>query len=248
MELQVLGSSSAANCYALHAGGSVLLLDAGVSIQRIMREVGNWRGIAGCVITHEHGDHSKSAAALALMGVEVVMSAGTAAAITFAGGLTPFNMPESLCTIRLGNYTILPFDTQHDAIQPYGYVVRYEPTGETLLYATDTYYLKHTFPGIHYWIAECNYIDDVVNDQVDGGEVSPALRQRLKKSHMSLRRLVDALKSNDLRKTRAIVLVHLSDERSNERAMIQTIKEVTGIEEVSVATAGSTIPLQLSPF
>jgi len=244
MWLQVLSTGSTGNCYALHAGGAILLLDAGVPIQRIIREVANWRGIAGCVVTHEHGDHAKSAAALARMGVKVVMSAGTAAAIAKDGCLTRFITPESLCAMKLVDFTVMPFDTQHDAAQPFGYLLRYEPTGETLLYATDTYYLKHTFPGVHYWIVECNYVEEIAYE----ADMPAALRQRLKKSHMSLRRLVDALKANDLRKARAIVLVHLSDERSDERAMVRAVRDVTGIADVAAASAGMTIQLELNPF
>ena len=101
---------------------------------------------------------------------------------------------------------------------------------------------------MHYWIVECNYIDEVIDGQQEDGELTAALRHRLKKSHMSLRRLLDALRANDLSKTRTIVLVHLSDERSDERAMVKAVKEVTGLEEVIAAAAGMTIPLELNPF
>ena len=74
------------------------------------------------------------------------------------------------------------------------------------------------------------------------------MRHRLKTSHMSLRRLLDTLRANDLTKTRAIVLVHLSDARSNERAMVEAIKEATLIDNVVAASDGMTIPLDLVPF
>ena len=52
---------------------------------------------------------------------------------------------------------------------------------------------------------------------------------------MSLKRLEAALLANDLRKTRSVVLIHLSDRRSNENVMISRLKEVTGLEEVVAA-------------
>jgi len=244
----VLGTGSSGNAYVLQAGGSSLLLEAGLPIRQIVRAVPDWRSVAGCLITHEHGDHAQSAEAVARMGIKTIASEGTVAALCPDGSLSVINAVQMLSALRLGDFTVLPFETQHDAAQPCGYLIRYEPTGETALYATDTYYLSRTFPGIHYWIVECNYIDEILDAQLEEDELTAALRKRLKKSHMSLRRLVDALRANDLRKTRAIILVHLSDERSNERAMVQAVKDATGLEDVVAAAAGMTIPLELNPF
>ena len=248
MELQIIGTGSSGNAYVLRAGGSALLLDAGLPIRQLIRAVPDWKCLDGCLITHEHGDHAKSAEAVAQMGVKTYCSAGTAEAIRSDGCLTPLNAVQMLSAISVGEFTVLPFETQHDAAEPCGYLIRHDPTGEVSLYATDTYYLKHTFPGVHYWIVECNYIDEVIDGQQEDGELTAALRHRLKKSHMSLQRLLDALRANDLSKTRTIVLVHLSDERSDERAMVKAVKEVTGLEEVIAAAAGMTIPLELNPF
>ena len=221
MELQVIGTGSSGNAYVLRAGGSALLLDAGLPIRQLMRAIPDWRNLDGCLITHEHGDHAKSAEAVAQMGVKTYCSAGTAEAIRTGGCLTPLNTVQMLSAITVGEFTVLPFEAQHDAAEPCGYLIRHDMTGEVALYATDTYYLKHTFPGVHYWIVECNYIDEVIDGQQEDEELTAALRHRLKKSHMSLRRLLDALRANDLSKTRTIVLVHLSDERSDERAMVK---------------------------
>lgn len=61
-------------------------------------------------------------------------------------------------------------------------------------------------------------------------------------------RLCDALEANDLAETRAIVLVHLSDERSDEKTMVGTVKAVAGIDDVWAAEAGKTYKLELTPF
>lgn len=248
MELQVIGTGSSGNAYVLRAGGSALLLDAGLPIRQLMRAIPDWKSLEGCLITHEHGDHAMSAEAMARMGIKTIASAGTADAISTDCCLTTLNAAQMLSAITLGEFTVLPFETQHDAAEPCGYLIKHGPTGEVTLYATDTYYLKHTFPGVHYWIVECNYIDEVIDNQQEAGELTAALRHRLKKSHMSLRRLLDVLRANDLSKTRTIVLVHLSDERSDERAMVKAVKEVTGIEDVVAAAAGMKIPLELNPF
>ena len=250
MEVQVIGTGSSGNCYLLKAGeqrGQALLLDAGLAAEKIVREAKSWN-IAGCLITHEHGDHIKGAEGLARKyGVKVYATAGTIEASGANSSLTLFNAADYLSAIQVGDFTVLPFETQHDAKEPCGWLIRFNPTGETTLYATDTYYLKRTFPGVNYWIVECNYVDEIMNDQLESGELPEQLRGRLIKSHMSLRRLSDALKANDLSKTRAILLVHLSDERSDEKRMVETIRKQTG-KDVWAVEAGKTYGLQLTPF
>ncbi len=250
MELQVLGTGSSGNCYLLKAGeetGQSLLLDAGLPAKKIVRGA-ICLNIAGCLITHEHGDHIKGAEELASQyGIKVYATPGTIKAAA-NGSLTSLNAVQTLRSFTVGEFTVMAFDTQHDAAEPCGWLIRYDPTGETILYATDTYYLKQTFPGINYWIIECNYVESIMNEQQEEGKLPEQLRGRLIKSHMSLRRLSDALKANDLTKTRAILLVHLSDERSDEQLMTETIKKVAGIDEVWAAEEGKVYQLRMTPF
>lgn len=248
MELQVIGTGSSGNAYVLRAGGHALLLDAGLPFKTILRAVDDWNALDGCLVTHEHQDHIKAAADVAKMGVQTYMSDGTLEAMDKNGCLTALNAVQMLSPFTVGEFTVMAFETQHDAAQPCGWLIRYKPTGETVLYATDTYYLKYTFPGVDYWIVECNYVDAIIDAQQDEGILTEALRNRLKKSHLSLRRLLDVLRANDLTRAKAIVLIHLSSERSDERAMVAAVKEVTGLEEVHAAVKGQRIPLNRFPF
>ena len=247
MELHVIGTGSSGNAYILRAGEHALLLDAGLPIKTIMRAA-DWKALQGCLITHEHQDHAKAAKEVARMGLQTYMTEGTLEAINGNGILTALNAVQMLSPFDIGELTVMAFEAQHDAIQPCGWLIRYKPTGETALYATDTYYLKYTFPGVDYWIIECNYVDEIVDAQQQTGEISCVLRSRLKKSHLSLRRLLDMLRANDLAKAKAVVLIHLSAERSDERAMVAAVKEVTGLDEVYAAVGGQRIPLKQYPF
>ena len=247
MELQVICTGSSGNAYILSAGEHALLLDAGLPIRAILREA-DWKTLQGCLITHEHQDHAKAARELAGMGLQIYMTEGTLEAINGNGSLTALNAVQTLSPFDVGKFTVMAFETQHDASQPCGWLIRYKPTGETALYATDTYYLRYTFPGVDYWIVECNYCDDIVDAQQRTGTLSSALRSRLKKSHLSLRRLLAVLKANDLTKAKAVVLIHLSGERSDEKAMVAAVKEVTGLDEVYAAVGGQRIQLKQYPF
>jgi len=247
MRLNVIETGSSGNAYLLYSGESVLILDAGVSIGKIAGAVDDWGKVSAALISHEHMDHAFSCADLLRRGVPVYASHGTIEAIRGDADLTRLNRAQAHVPFTVGEFTVLPFSTKHDAAEPLGFIVRYEPTGEVLLYATDTYYLPHTFPGINYWIVESNYIEDIINQRLAESPETAFLRKRLMTSHMSLRRLLDALKANDLSKTKKIILVHLSDSNSDERQMVSSVYSATGIDTVA-ATNGAVIELELAPF
>ena len=245
MRLYVAATGSSANTYVLSSNdGESLILDAGASIKTVLPHLPSARSMLGCLITHEHGDHMRDWKEYAKR-TRVFASAGTKAAMPDDVWSTKraVQVVSPLKQFWIGSHwAVVPFDVQHDAAEPMGYLIRYNPTGETVLYATDTYYLKYTFPGVDYWIMECNYCEDLVDAETD-----EVVRERLKRSHMSLRRLKDALAANDLSKAAKIVLVHLSDQRSDEMRMVREIEDATGVETIA-AMAGQTIALERTPF
>lgn len=243
MKLYVSATGSGGNSYVLSGDkGESIILDAGVSLTKMLPHIPNLRKVEACCITHEHQDHARYWSEYWSRGITIYASEGT------LREMMPSDFPQivpgakELTLYKTANFVVYPFAVQHDAAEPFGFLIRYIPTGETLVYATDTYYLKYTFPGVHYWLVECNHCEELVD-----AETNPVLRRRLKESHMSLRRLKDALMANDLTETVKIVLVHLSDKRSDEKRMVSEISELTGIETVA-ADAGMTIDLKLVPF
>lgn len=246
MRLNVVGTGSSGNCYVLAGeNGESIILDAGIPFRKVLPYIPDVRKISGCLVGHEHNDHARAWQDYSMRGIPVLMSAGTYKALNQSKAMIDYFTPmlvQPMKRLRLGNYIVMPFQTQHDAAEPIGFLVKYVPTDETVLYATDTYYLRYTFPGVNYWIVECNYCEELINEETDA-----VLRNRLKESHMSLRRLKDALAANDLTESAKIVLVHLSDSRSDERQMVSEVTEQTGLEVVAAA-AGMEIDLNLTPF
>lgn len=237
MRLTVIASGSSANAYVLEYSGGLLLLDAGLPYRQLVEALGTaYCRLRAVLITHEHKDHSKAAAEFARRGVPVVMSKGTADAIV----ISRFCRMGDGSAARFPGVTIQAFSAQHDAAEPLGFVVYDRETMERLVYATDTYYLRYRLPGVHYWLIECNYCDDLI----DPGD--PVDRRRLE-SHMGLDRLKAMFAANDLSKARKIILVHLSDAKADEWRMVQEIAHATGIDTVAAA-AGAVIPLELTPF
>lgn len=229
MDITVIASGSSGNAYRISDGDTALLLDAGIPLQRIKQALNfRVRDLAGCLITHAHGDHAKAAGDLAKAGVDVYTSQGTIDACRLAGHhMKPM---KALQEVMIGTFAVLPFDVQHDAPEPLGFLLTSRRTGEKLLYFTDTYYLKYRFTGLTHIMGECNYSMDIVEQSVRNGYIPPELVPRLVKSHMSLEHFLDLLKANDLHEVKQIYLLHLSNNNSDAERFREAVQKLTGTE------------------
>ncbi len=229
MQITVLASGSTGNAYRISDGKTSLLLDAGIPIKAI--QVGcqfKVTQIRGCFVSHAHNDHSKAAKELARLGMDIYTSQGTIDACKLTGHR--IHAVKALEEITVGTFQVLPFDVEHDAPEPLGFLFTSIETGEKLLYFTDTYYIKYRFQGLTHIMAECNYDKDSLQRSVDAGYIPLELVPRLMKSHMSLEHFLDLLRANDLRKVRQIYLLHLSDNNSDEIRFKEEVQKLTGAE------------------
>lgn len=229
MDITILASGSSGNAYIIGDGATSLLLDAGISLKAIQVGCGfKLREIDGCFITHAHQDHSKAARDLARLGMDIYTSQGTIEAC----GLTGHRIQpvKALKEITVGTFRVLPFDVQHDAPEPLGFLFESTATGEKLLYFTDTYYIKYRFMGLTHIMAECNYDNETMARSVEAGYIPVELVPRLVKSHMSLEHFIDLLRANDLRSVQQIYLLHLSDNNSDEKRFKEEVQRQTGAE------------------
>ena len=243
LRLRVIGTGSSGNCYLLTDVDSVtgqprdaLLLDAGVTpIQRISKAIYEARPaqVRGCLVTHEHGDHAAAVRSLSMMGIPCYGTPGTVEAV--GQEMRPMHLYKPL---EIGSFYVLAFPTNHNAREPCGFLINSLRTGERLIYATDTYYLSHRYPGVHYWLIECNYCQELVTDGAP-----PDLEHR----HMSLDRLSGVFEANDLRACRKNILCHMSHERGDRERMVRTIHDVAH-KAVIMAEPGQTYDLNLDPF
>lgn len=228
-----LASSSAGNAYHVTDGETALLLDAGLSFREIQKGI-NYRvsKLAGCLITHNHIDHVKGLKELANKGIDVYLSQGTAESLEYRHHR--FNTVRAFEDFTIGSWTVLPFDVQHDVDEPLGYLL-INKLGETLLFATDTYYIKYKFSNITHMLVECNYSQElvrqlIINEQDEKARHALTARyKRLLQSHMSLENLKDFILANDLRKLKEVWLIHLSDGNSDEVLFKQEIQKLTGV-------------------
>lgn len=251
MRLKVIGSSSKGNSYILEADTGSLILDAGVPFREIQKALNfDLSRVRGCLITHEHQDHSKAIKDVMKAGIDTWTSAGTVDKLDlehFAINTYRLSFARQGEQFNIGDFAVLPFDVEHDCKEPLGYLIQYKPTGEKILFATDTYYIRYRFSGLNYILIECNYCKDILDNNIEAGKIPFSLKNRIIESHFSLDNLKDFFEANDLRSVRKIVLIHLSDGNSDAGRMIREIHELTK-KDVEIAEVGKEIRLELCPF
>lgn len=233
IDIKVLASGSNGNCYRITDGITPLLIEAGIPYKEIQRKL-NFKisEIAACLISHEHKDHCKAVKDVIKAGIDCYMTQGTKEAIELDWHRIKVIKPKQ--QFKVGSWTILPFETQHDAVEPVGFLLYSNVTKEKLLYATDTYYIKYRFQGLTHIMVECNYSLDILKGNVEKGLIEPELKNRLLRSHFSLENVKEFLKANDLSKVEQIWLLHLSDNNSDAERFKREIQELTG-KEVYIA-------------
>lgn len=246
MKLYVCGSSSKGNCYIVESKAGKIILDCGVNFRVVQKALNfNFKNLIGALVTHEHQDHSKYITHFAETGINIYSSQGTFNSLNLKGHR--YKVIKALKQFELGNFLILPFDVEHDATDPLGFIIYDKISKEKLLYATDTYYIKYKFKKLNYLLLECNYIADILKENRSSGDIHRVLYQRLLKSHFSLENVLEFLKANDLTFIRYIILCHLSEKNSDENIMIREIENLTRITPV-IADKNMELELNLFPF
>ena len=234
MKLTILSSSSSANGYVIQSEKEAIVLECGCPFIMCEKAVHfNISKIAGCLVSHEHGDHAKYINDYARY-LPVYATQGTWQKV---GECSPhyLNVLQPLKQTKVGNFTVLAFPTQHDAKEPCGFLISHKDFGGCLLFATDTYYVKYKFANLAYIMIECNYEEKKLQGNVDALLIPPSVAARVRKSHMSLHNCIALLQANDLSKVKGIFLLHLSQNNSNPISFLQSVQSATG-KYVAIAT------------
>lgn len=229
MNIKILASGSTGNSYFISDGETSLLLDAGIAFKQIQKGIGfKMSDVAGCLITHEHNDHSKAGPDLMKYGVDVYTSRGTADALGWSGHR--LHIVKSMDSFNVGTFDITAFDVGHDSPEPLGFVMYSKATGEKLLYFTDTFYLKYRFNGLTHILGECNYDREMLMENVRIGEIELFMAKRIMNSHMCIDTLLDMLKANDLSRLVQIYLIHISERNGHAASFKEKVQKLTGAE------------------
>lgn len=224
MILKVGATGSTGNAYYIEHNGEILLLDAGINIKEIKQMIDFRVGdVVGCVLTHCHKDHDLSGDKLLNMGIRV---------------FRPYELDTKILKTTIGSFRITSFPVPHDGVECRGYLI--EIGGQKILYATDFEYIGYKFKAqkVNTMLIECNYQDDLVNDENDH-------RVHIFKGHAELNTVADFVAQNATDELRTVVLCHASQSGSlNKAHAVEVIKSnVPNTVEVHMAEKGLTIEI-----
>ena len=232
LEIKAIASGSTGNAYLLDDGaGHKLLLECGVSFQKLLQALYfNLTQLSGCLLTHEHKDHSKAVEDLLKHSVRVYTSKGTARALGIDDHWN-YKAATELMEQRIDTaWTFVPLKAEHDAAEPFIYLINSRFAEVHILFATDTYFIRYKMPeDLTHILIECNYSMEHLNENIADGMVEAGRKKRILNSHMNLETLKGFFRENRFPKLEAVYLIHMSNDNADEDRMIKEIEELTGV-------------------
>lgn len=233
LNFRPLMSSSSGCAYLLASdkGLNPLLIDCGMRFPQLQVATGFQAvRLAGCLVSHYHGDHAVGIADLLLKaGTSVYASSGTwrhYAKGAWADHYRAHSVSDRVPFIVEG-WNCMGFEVVHDAEETFGFLIG--DGEENLLYLTDTAYSPHRFENIHIMAVEANFGEQFIRESTRSGAIGSDRFRRTASNHMSIERLERMLDKNDLSCVREIHLLHLSDANSSAAEFKERIQRKTGI-------------------
>ncbi len=166
----------------IQAGKTRVLLDAGIPLVKLKKRLSRLKiapgGLDAVLLTHEHGDHTRSACSLSrTYGVPLIANTATLEALPDRHIVRDFITMDTGSTLPIGDLIIESFSTSHDAAEPVGYNI-YHPEGK-ISYVTDTGVagsaLLDRMEGANLAIIEANYD----HDRLMAGPYPRSLKDRI---------------------------------------------------------------------
>lgn len=230
MNIVFVSLGSKGNATLIQEGDTLIQIDMGISLKAVSRGLEvlgkDFDDIQAVFITHEHTDHIGG---LGLYHDHVPV---------FAGEGTVEDLDEEHCleegiSVEVGDLTILPFRSSHDAVNPMNFIIF--GGGKKLGYVTDTGMIRKTGQALlqncDYYLMESNYgVKELLQ-----GHYPAFLKKRIngKKGHLSN---IDSAKycaSFVGPKTKQVFLGHISLDNNTPELALKTYQEVFREKEVS---------------
>lgn len=222
MDIVFVSLGSKGNATLIRQGDTLIQVDMGVSLKAIkggLSRLGLSRYPDALFITHEHADHIKG---LDLYHDKIPVYAGEDTIL----GLDEEHVLREGEAVDIGELTVLPFASSHDAYNPMNFIIL--GGGKKFGYVTDTGYIrKHGCSLLHncdYLLMESNYgVQELLE-----GPYPPFLKKRIrgKKGHLS--NIDSALYCCNFlgEKTKQVFLGHISLENNTPELALKTYQEV----------------------
>jgi len=233
--LKTFGSTSKGVCHIVEICDKKIMLDCGVNPKKFLDELKN---IDFGVLVCEHSDHAKYLKEFLKYRIRFYMSQGTKKALNiediYAYHLsvprTKIIMPSDLLPPLL--LTIIP--VKHDAKEPTAFIIDYKDV--IIAYLVDLklgneYLELEKFDPTHI-IIECNYIDSIIEENVNKGKINLSLYKRITKYHSSLedtKKFLQELQKHSPN-LEQVYLTHISEVNGDPDIIKEEIQKILGVE------------------
>jgi phosphoribosyl 1,2-cyclic phosphodiesterase len=240
-----LGSGSSGNCLVAETGGTVVMLDCGLTLTEAERRLERAglapSQVAAILVTHEHGDHSCGVFDFAAAHqVTVYLTHGTLAAMKAEGKvldgvrLVLVNGRQSFFVDAM---QVLPFTVPHDAREPVQYVLSdgAAKLGVITDVGTSTAHVEQMLSGLDALVLECNYDRDMLWN----GGYPKWLKERIAGpfGHLDNRESERLLGALDRSRLKHVIGAHLSQHNNRPELARAALARAMGCEESWIGLA-----------
>ena len=246
MRLWVLGSGSRGNAVLIECGDTRVLVDAGFTPRELETRLAAAgvapQSIRACVITHEHSDHVRGAAAAAAKwGWALHASDGTAEACPALAEADARTF-EPGATFAVGEIELRTIPTPHDASAPVAVVAMSTRSGAR---AGVCYDLGHASDPVRVAMRELDLLVLESNHDtamLEVGPYPPSVRRRIsgRTGHLSNAAAARLARESATYNLKHVVLAHLSESCNEptvaERAVSEALANTRFRGKVTVAT------------
>ncbi|MDD4309837.1 MAG: MBL fold metallo-hydrolase [Candidatus Cloacimonetes bacterium] len=253
----VVASGSKGNCVLVQSDSTALLVDAGVSMRRILEVMDRFNipreKLAGVLVSHEHSDHIRSVGAISRrLDVPIYINRLTLSSCAEKLGnvgdkISLFNTGSSF---RVGDIVVEAFSSSHDAADSCNFVLYPESEPSIKLgVATDLGYPSqlsvHKLSNTSTLILESNHDEIMLME----GPYDWHLKQRIRSQHghLSNKQAVGLISSLIHPGLKNLILAHLSEINNcpiiAERTMREYLESIRCEVKLLVAQQDSHTPL-----
>ena len=227
MRVWVLGSGSRGNAVLLESGDTRVLVDAGFAPRELAQRLAAVgvapESIAACVVTHEHADHVKGAAAAsARWGWQLYATTGTAAA---GAALLDADVRavDARAGFTVGGLELRTVPTPHDAAEPVAVVATARGSGARAAICYDlghaTEPVRQALRDADVLVLESNHDEGMLRS----GPYPPSVCDRIagRNGHLSNRAAGALARQCAHRQLGHVVLAHLSEQCNDARVAVE---------------------------
>ncbi len=253
LRLVSLSSGSCGNAVFIEDGSTRLLVDAGTTLKYLGTALEqldtSLDEIDAILLTHEHGDHIRSAAAVSRrFSVPVYANAATLDALPESFHKAQVRVFPTARTFEIGDFSIEAVPHSHDCREPVGFV--FHNQGRKACVATDlgevTNEVRGALLGADVIVLEANH---------DPGMLARSrypryLKKRIagRQGHLSNAAAADVLVETASGARQQVLLAHLSEENNDARVALGAVQDTLARAAVDSLEVHIAPRLTLSPI